>query len=120
METKKMQVADNLEVDIILDDKCEFLMTTSEVAKGYGVSSATLRRHKIMHVSELKEGKHYLISINKNNICERTGGYTLRKQILWTKIGIIRLAYFIKSGRSKMFRDWAENIIVNSMYKNNK
>lgn len=119
METKKIQVADNLSISVIPDVAFEFLMTTSEVAKGYGVSSATLRRHKIMHVSELKEGKHYLISISKNNICERTGGYTLRKQILWTKIGVIRLASFIKSGRSKMFRDWAENIIVNSMYLNN-
>ncbi len=31
---------------------------------------------------------------------------------LWTKRGIIRLGFFIKSNRAKQFRDWAEDLII--------
>lgn len=115
METKKMQVADNLEVDIILDDKCEFLMTTSEVAKGYGISPNTLRRHKMEHIDELKEGKHFISSVHKTNARCKSDGYIQTKQTLWTKRGIVRLGFFIKSERSIMFRDWAEDLVINTM-----
>ena len=37
------------------------------------------------------------------------------KQILWTKRGIVRLGFFIKSERAKMFRDWAEDLVVNKI-----
>jgi len=33
-------------------------------------------------------------------------------QTLWTKRGIVRLGFFIKSERAKLFRDWAEDFIL--------
>ena len=32
---------------------------------------------------------------------------------MWTKRGIIRLGFFIKSDRARLFRDWAEELIIN-------
>ena len=32
--------------------------------------------------------------------------------IMWTKAGVVRLGFFIKSERAKLFRDWAENLIL--------
>ena len=35
--------------------------------------------------------------------------------VFWTKAGIVRLGFFIKSERAKMFRDWAENVILQAI-----
>ena len=34
-------------------------------------------------------------------------------QVFWTKRGIIRLGFFIKSKQAILFRDWAEDLIIN-------
>lgn len=31
---------------------------------------------------------------------------------MWTKKGVVRLGFFIKSARAKLFRDWAEELII--------
>ena len=64
MEKVLEHVSDNLSVEIIPDGKFEFLMTTNEVAKGFGVAGNTVRMHKLEHKDELIEGKHYIAMIN--------------------------------------------------------
>ena len=121
MEKVLEHVSDNLSVEIITNEKFEFLMGTNEVAKGFGVSGNTVRRHKMEHTDELIEGKHFITFINgkissvqKMNAGCKSAGYEF-KQILWTKRGIVRLGFFIKSERAKMFRDWAEDLVVNKV-----
>jgi hypothetical protein len=36
-------------------------------------------------------------------------------QTFWTKRGIIRLGFFVKSDLARLFRDWAEDLIVHQM-----
>lgn len=115
MEKVLEHVSDNLSVEIMPDDKFEFLMTTNEVAKGFGVSGNTVRRHKMESANELIEGKHFVTSVQKMNTGCKSGGYLQNKQILWTKRGIVRLGFFIKSERARMFRDWAEDLVVNKI-----
>lgn len=115
MEKVLEHVSDNLSVEILPDDKFEFLMTTNEVAKGYGVSGGTIRKHKMEHCDELIEGKHFFTSVTKSNAGCKSGGYLQNKPTLWTKRGIVRLGFFIKSERAKMFRDWAEDLVVNKI-----
>lgn len=64
MEKVLEHVSDNLSVEIIPDGKFEFLMTTNEVAKGFGVAGNTVRMHKLEHKDELIEGKHFIAMIN--------------------------------------------------------
>ena len=125
MEKVLEQVSDNLSVEIIPNDKFEFLMSTNEVAKGFGISGGTVRTHKIEHKDELVEGKHFVIAENvlmngashvvgkTNSDCKSAG--SVFKTVLWTKRGIVRLGFFIKSERAKMFRDWAEDLVVNKI-----
>lgn len=115
MEKVLEQVSDNLSVEIIPDDRFEFLMSTNETAKGFGVSGNTVRRHKMEHADELIEGKHFITSVQKMNAGCKSADYLQNKQILWTKRGIVRLGFFIKSERAKMFRDWAEDLVVNKV-----
>lgn len=115
MEKVLEHVSDNLSVEIMPDDRFEFLMSTNETAKGFGVSGNTVRRHKMEHANELIEGKHFITSVQKMNAGCKSADYLQNKQILWTKRGIVRLGFFIKSERAKMFRDWAEDLVVNKV-----
>jgi hypothetical protein len=118
MEKKKdeqemnLQVTDGLTVAVIPDLNHEFLMPTKDVAKGYGVSSETIRGHQHRNSDDFSEGKHFIKGVSISN--------TLRKnaqphQIYFTKRGIVRLGFFIKSERARMFRDWAEDLIIHRL-----
>lgn len=105
----KMQVTAELAVNVLPHLEHEFLMTTKEVAKGYGISEYTLRRHKMEHPLELIEGKHFFTAVQILN-----GEKTIpHNATLWTKRGIVRLGFFIKSKQAISFRDWAEDVIIN-------
>lgn len=113
---KQFTVAENLTVTVEPNKEHEFLMTTSEVAKGFGISGGTIRKHKIEHCEELIEGKHFITCVHKldvratkSNAGTESATY---KQTLWTKRGIVRLGFFIKSERAKLFRDWAEDLVI--------
>lgn len=111
-EKLTITVAENLQVEVQPDSNHEFLMTTADVAKGYGVSSSTIRRHKLEHPDEFIEGKHYSPRVSILNARCKSGGYLNKTQTLWTKRGIVRLGFFIKSERAKLFRDWAEDLVI--------
>lgn len=115
MEKVLEHVSDNLSVEIMPNDKFEFLMSTNEVAKGFGVAGNTIRTHKLEHRDELIEGKHFITSVGKTDLGCESASYIPNKQILWTKRGIVRLGFFIKSDRAKMFRDWAEDLVINKI-----
>ncbi|WP_456390260.1 hypothetical protein [Hydrogenimonas sp.] len=83
----------------------DFLLDSKEVAKGYGATLSVITKTKTRHADELVEGKHWL-----RLDVETAGGR--QKIIHWTKRGIVRLGFFIRSERAKRFRDWAEDLIV--------
>lgn len=83
----------------------EYTLPTDLVAKGYGVTADTIRQHKKSHKDELLEGKHWVVSKTHT-----PGGKQL--MTLWTKRGIVRLGFFIKSKAAKRFRDLAEDLII--------
>ena len=103
-----MQVTENLSVAVFPNYEHEFLLPTKEVALGYGVSNHTVRRHKKDHSDELIEGKHYLSGVSISHVASKGSS----KGTMWTKRGIVRLGFFIKSERAKLFRDWAEDLII--------
>lgn len=107
-----MTVMDNLTVNVLPNTEHKYLMTTKEVAKGYGVSTYAIQQAQHRHGDELLKGKHYVVALT---ICQSDLPQQLRcahNAILWTKRGIVRLGFFIKSERAKLFRDWAEDLII--------
>jgi len=104
-----LTVTDGITVSIMPSSEHEFIMSTREVANGYGVTTYAVRQTKLRNSIELIEGKHYL-----SNVTIRHGASPgASKSTMWTKRGIVRLGFFIKSGRAKLFRDWAEELIIN-------
>jgi hypothetical protein len=95
------------------DETHEWLMETKLVAEGYGVSEKTIRGHKSNNPSELIEGKHFIGARNSGTVGQ---GGSLK--IFWTKRGVIRLGFFIKSERARLFRDWAEDLIIRDLVFN--
>ena len=114
MKMVEMNVTEGLTVQVLPNGEHGYLMTTREVANGFGISDVTLRRHKMEHKDELYEGKHFVYSIHLMDGNSKSGGCSniSDNRIFWTKRGIVRLCFFIKSGRAKLFRDWAEGLII--------
>lgn len=102
-----LTVTEGLTVSVIQNPIHEFLMSTSEVAKGYGVSYGNVREHKRVN-DEFTEGKHFVSAV-------RISDSDPHNKVYWTKRGIVRLGFFIKSERAKLFRDWAEELVIGKL-----
>lgn len=112
-----LKVTEELSVNVIPNENYEFLMTTKEVANAYGVTEYAVRKTLLRNSEDLKDGKHVirgaeLISDKGGTNCP-TLDNAQPHQVFWTKRGIVRLGFFIKSLRAKLFRDWAEELILN-------
>jgi hypothetical protein len=105
-----------IELHVMPDSAHGWLLSTQEVADGYGISRSTLQDHKRNHADELVEGKHWITVPIVESIPE--GGVEVTNTptaTLWTRRGVVRLGFFIRSRRAKLFRDWAEDLIVEAM-----
>ena len=107
-----LTVTEGVTVNVLPNEAHEYLMTTKEVAKGYGISEYTLRCHKMNNSTELQGGKHFVTAVEILNGNQQGALKIPHNSILWTKRGIVRLGFFIKSERAKLFRDFAEDLIV--------
>lgn len=98
------------EVILTPDPAHEFTATTEQVALGYGVTPDVIRQHKRRQAEELIEGKHFLSSVTNSH-----AGNLRTEQTLWTKRGIVRLGFFIRSARARLFRDMAEDLVIGAL-----
>ena len=78
----------------------DWLMPSKLVAEGYDCSPNTIRGHKKEYASELLENQHWLKDEN---------GHTQ-----WTKRGVIRLGMFVRTERASLFRDAAEQLVLDA------
>lgn len=114
-EKLKLKVTDDLTVTVFPNSEHEILMTTKETARMYGISEYTLRRHKMEHSDELIEGKHFIDAVH---ILNGEQGDALKaanvpvNATLWTKAGLYRLGFFIKSPEGKVYRDRVEDFLI--------
>lgn len=105
-------VTEGVTVKILTNVQHEFVMSTKEVAHGYGTSDYSVRKALLRHSDELLENKHF---VTAGTICPGDHHRVLslpHNAVLWTKRGIVRLGFFIKSERAKLFRDWAEELVI--------
>lgn len=98
----------NVNLHLVESSDHMFLLSSHDVASGYGISEKTLRDHKTRQSDELIEGKHFIIDRSYRNT----------PKTYWTKRGIVRLGFFIKSERAKAFRDWAEDYVIDGQMPN--
>ncbi|MCD0164456.1 hypothetical protein [Deinococcus sp. 12RED42] len=102
------------EVVLTPDPTHEFTATTEQVALGYGVSPEAIRSLKTRRDEELLEGKHWVAA---TGVAIRNAGELQRQQTLWTKRGIVRLGFFIRSKQARLFRDMAEDLVIDYFSK---
>lgn len=106
--SQRITVTEGVIVSVIPDQEYEYLMTTKEVAFGYGTSKYSIFKTLDRHVDDFVEGKHFVKGVYNMS----TPGIQ-PNAILWTKAGIVRLGFFLTCLRAKLFRDIAENLILN-------
>ena len=103
-----MTVTEGITVNVLPNRQHEFLMTTREVATGYDVSEYAIRKTLLRHSDEFVDLKHY---VTAGTFCPGIKGVP-HNATLWTKRGIVRLGFFIRSERARLFRDWAEDLVL--------
>jgi hypothetical protein len=86
-------------------DTHDWLMFTAEVAAAFGVDPAQIRQAKTRMSAggELVEGKHWVGGVDE--VYPPTG-------TRWTKRGVIRLGFNLRSPQAKLFRDYAEDLVL--------
>ncbi|WP_300979026.1 hypothetical protein [Flavobacterium sp.] len=109
-------MSENLEVVVIPNQDHEFLMTNKQVAIAYGVSEGNIRKHIHENSDDINEGKHFVKGVT---ICHTLEKGAQPHQTFWTKRGIVRLGFFIRSERAKLFRDWAEDLVLEQLENRN-
>ena len=107
-----MVVMEGVTVNVLPNEQHEYLMTTKEVANGYGVTEYAIRKNKLSLGDELVEGKHFVLAVTISNGDLPSALKPAHNAVLWTKRGIVRLGFAMRSERSKTFRDWAEELII--------
>ena len=103
-----LQVTDGLTVAVFQNQTHEFVMPVKDVALGYGVAAGTIRNQLSKNFDEFTEGRHYIKGVAFSDTLPNIQPHA----VYWTKAGVVRLGFFIKSERAKMFRDWAETVIL--------
>jgi len=108
----KMQVTAELAVNIIPNENYDpdfiyYAMTILGGTSKYAVYKA-LERHN----GEMVEGKHFIKGVDILSTPQKDGNIQ-PNSFLFTKRGIVRLGFFIKSKQAILFRDWAEDLIIN-------
>jgi hypothetical protein len=107
-----LTVTEGLTVTVLPSADHEFLMPTKDVAIGYGVSAETIRGHLSRNPDDFYEGKHFLKGVSISNTLLSNHQ---PHQVFYTKRGVVRLGFFIKSDRARFFRDWAEDLIIHQL-----
>lgn len=111
-------VMEGVTVNVVPDERFEFLLSTRDVAAGYGVTRYAIRQVQCRYNEEFIRGKHFvtgcdiLSHLHAKGVSTSNTSIKQPNKIYWTKAGIIRLGFFIKSARAKLFRDWAEELII--------
>ena len=100
-----MQVTINneLTVEVVPNEEHEWLLSTKDVAEGYGLSVSAVNVAKHRNKDELEEGEHFITTLTDRNSGAKT---------MWTKAGVVMLGMFIKTPIAKEFRRWATKYIV--------
>lgn len=107
-----LQVTKGLIVEVIPSSNYSYLLSSQDVASGFGVSRSTVRNYQSAHDDEIIEGKHFVKGVLISDTLPKG---TMPHAVFWTKRGIVRLGFFIKSERAKLFRDWAEDLVLNKI-----
>ena len=103
-----ISVTEGITVNVIPSKRHDFFTSTKEVATGYGTSKHSVFKSLDRNSNDFVEGRHYVRGVDilsTHRVCQPNS-------IMWTKAGVVRLGFFIKSDRAKLFRDWAENLIL--------
>lgn len=98
-------IIERLNIKIIPSDKHEFLVSTKDIAEGYGVTVNAIHNHKQRRADEIVEGTHF---IHTDSVSKKEG-------LQWTRRGGIKLGMFIHSEIAIEFRNELENLAIREL-----
>lgn len=99
----------DLELHPIADNRHGWLLSQQETCEAFDIDQASLEGLLASHADSLQADRHFL------STSITSAGMTTSKITFWTKKGIIRLAYYLKSDASLDFLDLAEDLELKSL-----
>ena len=93
-----------LELHPVADTEHNWLLSLNETCEAFGIDKKAIEALQHSHIDTLTEGRHFLYTTITS------GGVTTSKIMFWTKKGIIRLAYYLKTDSALTFLDFAEDL----------
>ena len=102
----------DIELHLLADDRHQWLITLKELSLAFDVGLNVIIEIKSEHDSDLIEGKHFIFdSIASEYWEDRT------KRLLWTKKGVMRLAFWLNNERVIEAIDFFEELQFNVVKK---
>jgi hypothetical protein len=117
METRiKLSINKKESISALNHPKYGYLLSTLEVAKGYGLSREGLNKVFTRNPLDFQENTHY---VKGGTICPTLPNANIQPHATyWTKAGVIRFGFFVKTARGVAFRDLAEKILISGIDEN--
>lgn len=105
-----IELPDGTEISVTPHPDHIWTQTTEQVAQGYDVKPQTITKHLREHSDELIEGEHFYRETSRTT---NSNSRNLKTQsILWTKLGVATVGFFIRSKRAKMYRRAAAELVI--------
>jgi len=102
----------DIELHLLVDDKYQWLITLKELSLAFDVGLNVIIEIQSEHDSDLIEGKHFIFdSIGSEYWNDST------KRLLWTKKGVMRLAFWLNNKRVIEAIDFFEELQFNIVKK---
>jgi hypothetical protein len=96
---------EDVHLEVEPDAGLGWLLSTADVADGFGCTPDAVRQAKSRRGDELLEGRHWVVTDRHT-----PGG--LQQVVMWSQRGVVRLGFMITSDRARRFRDFAEELVV--------
>jgi len=102
----------DVELHFIVDEKHQWLITLKELSLAFDVPLNKIIEVQSEHEADLVEGKHFIFdSIESKYWDDKT------KRLLWTKKGVMRLAFWLNNARVIDAIDFFEELQFNAVQK---
>lgn len=106
MNKELVVISNEVTVDVSPDDKHEWVISSEDVAEGYGMSASSLRSVKSRNAHKFVEGTHFVLQT-------ATGTRGDRQVTMWTKAGVLKIGMQgINTPLADAFVDWAVSFII--------
>ena len=107
-----VEINEDVFIEVQEDSKYEWVISSEDVAEGYGMSASSLRSVKSRNTHKFVEGTHFIMITSSVADCNSRDNLKSKK-LMWTKSGVLKIGMQgINTPLADAFVDWAVSFII--------